>query len=379
MDFIRNKTSNYSHHNQSHNASNLTNQDPYNQIHTMIDWVFIMLFSFNMAFGILGNSLVIYICGYKLKDKKYKIIKIIFLLAIADFISSVANPSLFIYLIYFKYYEWHFGIVGCKLLKSIGPIATTVSCGLILFMSIDRHRAIVTPTKQQYQVKVIYSAALVILVLAIASHLPYVYFLQMNGVECRVVDETELFYKIDVAIILCWDISVLAIFVITAATIRRALVQTTQKIERSLTGVQMKNVQKRDKRVNRLIIAVCLVFIFCIFPRNILHVYFGLKTILRQKYQVTTFILNVNTVLKLLSTFNSTLNVLLYAKLNYRFQRELLKILVSKTCIGRIEKCQDLMVFYSSRSSDRRPSRGSPDRRPSRGMLIHQSTIDSNI
>ncbi|XP_066912783.1 melanin-concentrating hormone receptor 1-like [Clytia hemisphaerica] len=329
-----------------------------------------ILFSFNMAFGIFGNTLVIYICGYKLKNKKYKIIKIIFLLAIVDLISSVANPSLFIYLIYFNYYEWHFGIVGCKFLKSIGPIATTVSCGLILFMAIDRYRAIVTPTKQQFQAKVIYSAALVILILAIVSHMPYMYFLQISGVECRVVDETELFYKIDVAIILCWDFTVLAIFIITAATIRRALVETTQKIERSLTGTQLKNVQKRDKRVNRLIIAVCLVFILCIFPRDILHVYFGVKTILQQKYQVTSFILNVNTVLKLLSTCNSTLNVLLYAKLNYRFQRELLQILVSKTCIGRIEKCQDLMTFYSSRSSDRRPSRG---------ILIHQSTVESNI
>lgn len=332
----------------------------------------IVLFTTNMLVGICGNSLVVFVCGYKLRDKDYKIIKIILILGIFDLVSSFFNPALFVYLIYTRYTTWHFGTLGCKFLKSLGPIATTASCGMVLFMSIDRYRAIVTPTKIQFQTNFVYKTTLFIIFMAFLTHLPYIAFLDTNasGAKCQIYDQDEIFYKIDVSIVLFWDALVLVIFIVSGISIRRALIGTTQNFNRSLTGTQLRNFKRRDKRINRLVFAVSVVFVVCIFPRDFLHIYFKLKTISKQEYTVTKLLLDVNALLKLLSTLNSTLNVFLYAKFNHWFQKELLEILVGKTCFGRFQRSKDLLAVYNHRCSERRPSRA---------MLIQQNTFDSSM
>lgn len=62
------------------------------------DKTVVALFSFIFVFGVLGNSLTIYVYHVAFKRKLVKYEILILILNIVDLISSVVNPILFIYM-----------------------------------------------------------------------------------------------------------------------------------------------------------------------------------------------------------------------------------------------------------------------------------------
>ena len=96
-------------------------------------------FLFISIFGIIGNSFTIYVFKPKRNRSKLKQMNLlIFYLAIIDLVSSILNPSLFVYWEITQYSRWDFGEFLCSVLPSFRKISMVVSLGVILLITMER-------------------------------------------------------------------------------------------------------------------------------------------------------------------------------------------------------------------------------------------------
>ena len=90
-------------------------------------------------FGILGNSFTIYVFKPRRRQTRLKQMNLlIFYLAIIDIISSILNPTLFLYWEFTNHSRWDFGTFLCTALPSFRQISIVVSLGMILLITMER-------------------------------------------------------------------------------------------------------------------------------------------------------------------------------------------------------------------------------------------------
>ena len=90
-------------------------------------------------FGILGNSFTIYVFKPRRRKTRLKQMNLlIFYLAIIDLISSILNPTLFLYWEFTNHSRWDFGKFLCTALPSFRQISIVVSLGMILLITMER-------------------------------------------------------------------------------------------------------------------------------------------------------------------------------------------------------------------------------------------------
>ena len=318
-----NMESNFSFVNTSLNNREAT--DDKNSLNAF-DKTLVALFSFIFVFGVLGNSLTIYVYYVTFKRKLVKYEILILMLSIVDLMSSVVNPLLFIYMTVVGYQRWDFGIVGCKLLPYTGPVFTSCSCGIILIMSIDRDRAIASPMKQPFKLKTVYTAVVVTVFLSLATYFWYACGLTVmqsgNGQTCNHKGSRTAAYSVfTIAILSGADGVFMAIFTITSSRIFFKLYER-KKFHQSVDVIVNSRTEKALKPV-RILVSVGVVFLLCIFPRDIFHVYYNFRRLIPPAMPDSRRTFEINALVKALHTANCCVNVVIYSLVNLKFRRKI--------------------------------------------------------
>ncbi|XP_057308271.1 C-C chemokine receptor type 1-like [Hydractinia symbiolongicarpus] len=290
-----------------------------------LDEALVGLFSLIFCVGVIGNSFVIYVFGAKYKDLRSKQEILILLLAVVDFIASIANPALFIYYTVTKYGRWDFSEAGCKIFPTIGPVATSWSQGIILIMALDRDRAIVTPLKNSFSSKTIYKAVAVALLLSMLSYFDYTWYLTSHGQKtCQGYGDHLLTYIIPrICSLLISDILFLIIFV---ATITRVYLILRRKDVMGFDEVTKKYRKEKNRRAMRLLLTMGTVFAFCIYPRDLYQLSYHVSLVIPPKMVFDQKLLNINAALKVFHTANSCVNVFIYAFIHPKMKLEIKRL-----------------------------------------------------
>lgn len=282
-----------------------------------------LIFGFSLVFciGVLGNSFIIYVFGIKRKKVLSKVEVSILLLAVADLIASIGNPLMFIYYTVTNYQRWDFGEVGCKTLPVLGPVATCWSQGIILIMAIDRDRLIVSPLRRQFTKRTICWAVLFAAIYAIASYFDYIWHVTSHGKHCMTPNPSNLDNVIPrVFSLLLTDLIFLIAFLVTVPRI----LMTLRKKDLVFKGKARIDHKNKNKRAVRIILAMAVAFVICIYPRDLLQVSFHLTELFPVRILPDNEVANVvNASLKLLHAGNSCINILIYSVLNNKVKREM--------------------------------------------------------
>lgn len=280
-----------------------------------------------LVLGSIGNLLVIYVYGSSEKRCFMKFKRSMLMLGIIDFIASLTNPACYIYWIANKRI-WDLGGFMCKVVPSIGPIFTYISQGILLIMAIDRDRAVVTPFKKQFTLRLIYKGVAATVALCIIITIPYILhlgILERNNTTYCTVNTTRTYNIIVVGILLTRDLLFLVIFSVT--TTRIFIKLKTKDIINCPRTREYRT--KETNRIVRLIIAMGVAFVICVFPRDMFLTSYSLGKIMPSlsliDYEVAV---SVQLMMEVLHTSISCVNFILYSMLNTKFRKEILHLLI---------------------------------------------------
>lgn len=324
------------------------------------DSLLITAFSLILAIGVLGNSFVIYVFGYRRKRiGRTTTDWLILCLGITDFFSTIFNSSLFIYWTATAHRRWDFGYIGCKIIPAMGPILITASSGVILIFAIDRYVAIVNPFHGQLSLDVTAIACIVNIVLSILSYAHYIYMIEIKNGICVSRPVNDLNYGIPNCTLIILRLSVFAsLFVFTSIRIFSKLrdnesslsvksktqndtnvLQLTPGTTATTTTTVTTSMKRKAKKIRqsnniaRVLITIGFVFILLVFPREIFYLAFNLSWLISDRgIQGTQWLLHMNSWLKVMHTANCCANVFIYAHMHSRFRRILLRYLLC--CVG---------------------------------------------
>ncbi|XP_057296795.1 C3a anaphylatoxin chemotactic receptor-like [Hydractinia symbiolongicarpus] len=296
------------------------------------DKALVGIFSLIFFVGVLGNSFVIYVFGAKYKHLCSKQEILILLLAVVDLIASIANPAVFLYYIITKHERWDFGEAGCKIIPLIGPVATSLSQGIILIMALDRDRAIVTPLKSSFSRKTIYKAVAVALLLSILSYFDFTLYMTTRGTKtCSASGSTLLANVPRVCHFLISDLVFLIIFVVT---ILRVYIALRKKHGMGFDEVTERNRKEKNKRTMRLLLTMGTAFALCIYPGDLFQLAYYFSLVVPPNIVFDQKLLNINSALKVFHTANSCVNVFIYAFIHPKMKLEL-KRQIRRLTLGR--------------------------------------------
>ena len=334
-----------------------------------------------MIVGTIGNASVCYFFGWKLRGGRSIPDKLFLYLGIVDLISSILNPGVYLYFELTRYKRWDFGIIGCKVLVPFGPISTLMSASFIQIIAIDRYFVIVKPFGRTYDIRCINISVLAAIALSIASYLYYILILTVPpGKTCIVEDASDKRYSIPVVVfLLLQDIIYILIIVFTNTAIYLEL-RKKDALSKSETGGEQSN--KRKRKLFRMLMIMSLVFIFLILPKDLFQLSFTFSWMDAVGIKYDYNLVQINTILKILYTSNSCVNVFIYSKMHSRF-RVSQKSLVSKCiqCFHRPSMGRRLSLQLApsrnmeTGASNTKTSKLSPDHSDERKRLHSESSI----
>ena len=293
------------------------------------EWLLVTAFSLVFLCGVVGNSLVIYIFGYKKKSlHSSSTERLIFYLAVIDFFASIFNPLLFVYLTITRYVKWHFGYVGCKVLPAFGPITTTASAGMLLLFAVDRYRAIVSPFQGELSPKTISIVTIIIILVSILSNIHYLYSIEVTErFGCRVPSADNIQYGVPYCTIIIVRLFVfLIVFTYTHAQIFRIL----QKRSRC-SPFHHDLAKKREfqsKQIIRCILIMGIVHLFLVCPRDIMYLIYNLSWLVSTcGIRFSKEVVLANVFMKVLQVSNSCANVFIYSHMHVYYRKCVFKVL----------------------------------------------------
>ena len=334
-------------------------------------------FSLILVLGTLGNALVVYVYGLdRTRRRRFmKFERLMLMLGVVDFVASLTNPAYYIYQIVYKG-AFHLGPIMCRIVPALGPIFTSISLGIILIMAIDRDRAVATPFKNQFKLKDIYIAVMVTVVLCILITIPYICYLRLwdygSFKRCQ-TDDDDTYNVLIILIFLSSDILFISIFSFTTIRIFRKL-----KVKDIIDCPKMKEYRAREtNRILRIITAMGVVFVLCVFPRDLLLISFSFTQLVPPPLDLKVA-QDANLVLKVLHTSNSCVNVILYSFLNKKFRRGIFNILMKNRKLQRtflkryptyVRETDSYESSISTRGSLTRSARSSPRNSPRNSLV----------
>ncbi|KAL6471521.1 hypothetical protein MHYP_G00201710 [Metynnis hypsauchen] len=299
--------------------------------------------------GVIGNGLVVYVTGFKMK----KTVNTVWFLnlALADIlfilflIFDIVNIS--------RNFEWPFGDFMCKFYSLVSVLNMFASIFLLTAISLDRCLStwlVVWVQNKRTPVKAKISCFFIWLA-SICCSLPYCIYRKVEFIERR--QASYCIQDIDLA---AYKRRVIFRFVVGFLIPLLIITGSYMAI-----GVRVRRLRQRTPKSFRTIIAVILAFFFCWLP---FHIYFFIElwareTVLRnEEVNIEDFKRVLDTVgpfIASLAFFNSCLNPILYvfmceefkAKLRQSlvavfesaFAEEHLALLVSQYSISRRKSC----------------------------------------
>ena len=288
------------------------------------DLILISCFAAIFVIGIAGNLLVCYIFIWRHNKSSLSTMELLIVfLAIADLIASIFNPLMFIYWTITFHKAWHFGTIGCKILPSMTRITTTLSFGIILIITVDRCVVICFPFRRNMKRTEVYLSVIAALIFAITSELCYTIYIKVNPESTCQVPKTSIpgFLYPNLVFSIVRDLAFLIIFSVTVNLIYKTLYN-----REVVATLREQRVVKKTQKIMQMLIIMALVFIFLIYPRDILHIAFNISWQFPPGIPYTKAFLDVNSFLKVLHMCNSICNVFIYARLHGKFRRRVFQM-----------------------------------------------------
>ncbi|XP_051261571.1 chemerin-like receptor 1 [Dicentrarchus labrax] len=160
------------------NKNNATNDsqfiDEYSGVRQSLHIMSLIIYSLAFVFGVLGNGVVIWVTGFKMK----KTVNTVWFLnlAIADFLFTAFLPLSVTYLA--SNFHWPFGNFMCKLNSTISFLNIFASVYILVVISVDRYVSVVWPVWAQNHrnVRKASFVSLGVWVLALILSAPYFFF-----------------------------------------------------------------------------------------------------------------------------------------------------------------------------------------------------------
>ncbi|XP_053545987.1 formyl peptide receptor 2-like [Bombina bombina] len=321
--------------NLSHYSSNVTMEDllneyshdgqaSYNYIFHLSKIISMTCFSITFILGIVGNGLVIWIAGFKMKKN---VNTIWFLnLGAANFIFDAFLPFSIVEVS--LDYHWPFGQIMCKLMSTVISLNMSVSTSFLMIISVDRCTSVLCPvwSKNNRTSRLAYIISIAIWLMCLVFSSPYVVFYNAeDGYGDNVsycyetyavwenmthIDYTTLRLRYNAMFITRF----VSMFLIPFAIIMvcYSLIAFKVRKMRNLSG---------SGRIFKLIISIVLSFFFCWFPY-----YFWLLLDVLESYVIywKVFII-MQSISICLAYFSSCLNPLLYVFIGRDFKMSLMK------------------------------------------------------
>ena len=294
------------------------------------EWCLIGFFLLISVCGIMGNLLIIYVFGRKKKLRNTE--HLILYLGIIDLMTSVFNPPLSIYRVYYGYRAWDLGHAACKVLPVIGPVMTTASGFVLLVFAVERYSVIVTPFDNKFTPTVIKVSCMSCVFLSAAMYVHYIIALTLATPygPCRVPKAQDPSYGYPNCLFIV--IRLLSFLVVFLAT-NIAIYRTLRKNERNLRVADIREKRiKQSRRIMRILNIMALIFLLLVFPRELLYLFFNVNDIIQKGKPGGLnfggeFVYILNSWLKVAHTSNSCANVFIYAYMQDSYKRQIKIIL----------------------------------------------------
>eukprot|EP00111_Clytia_hemisphaerica_P002768 TCONS_00007779-protein len=311
------------------------------QIH-IIDYIITIIYVFVLLIGVIGNLMV---CLYfRLENTRLKHLQtLIFYLAFSDLCASFTNPILFIYLQLTHNREWHFGIIGCKLFPLTWRVFSSISCGIIMVINIDRGIALKMPFRDPPKKKHVRWLVAGIALIAVLMETPYLAFSEVvpykGAYACRVPRVSVPEYGYPKLIISLFRVCLyLSVFMATSIIIRRELYE-----KESLQSMFQKQLRHHENNhVMKMLFMVALVFIVTVFPRELFHIIYTISWLMHKNagIMVNPTLVYLNSFFTCLLCSNTFCNVLIYAKLHHKFRKTVLSSFTTSFGMSRNNNCE---------------------------------------
>lgn len=309
----------------------------------------VILFSLICFAGTLGNALVLYVFNVQRtangksehgRQRTRTMDLLISYLAAIDLIGSIFSPLLYIYLHLTRYQHWAFGSFGCTFIFGVANMTTTMSFGIIVFITIERTIAICHPFKALTSSKRrIHLVIFLLFLISIGIDVPYLVNLKLTEIDsnhsitissshnnqttyrCMTVSSDAYRTTRTVTFIvrsLCYIGIVSVANSYVYITIFKNSLITREKIKR------------RNQRTLKLMVMIGSVFIVLVLPKDLFIIVYNFSYGSASDNNINwNFAYKINEWLKVPQSMNSVCNVLIYAKLHFHFRREVKKRLES--------------------------------------------------
>lgn len=303
----------------------------------------LICFVFVFILGTFGNGLVMYYFGYKRRLKRSVPEMLFYYLAFVDFLTSIYSPILYTYYI-FSQYQWHFGLVACKIFAPLGAVFTAISGGIFVIIAIDRQRTIVHPFKSHFRRSVINLCVLGVVVYALVVNMYYSVSVEVTDRKlCSICDVRKKSYSVPTIVaFLMQDCFLIFIFAFTNFRIFSYL------CEKSVSEIFDRFSQRRKKetkKVIRLLITLATVYFILILPRDVFHLIHIISWMDNDGIKMSPLIFQINTTFKLLHTANSCVNTFIYYKMHPGFKRCLVNLICCRKDGNRFNRDYKLRNF----------------------------------
>ena len=289
------------------------------------DVLALMLLVLTCVFGLLGNSLVILVFGYRNRRKRSRFEAFLLLLAAVDLITSILIPSSFIYLTVTGMRSWHFGHFGCKLLPSLLHISITVSQGTLLLISWERYRTLVYPFEDRLKKRYIAVWMMFISLVSLFLVSPYMSTLDLvddptyHTRTCVPSSKKLPTLMLSASLTLLRDIVAMTMMCIVCHRMNVAL-------SKNWSGC-MYDRKAYSAKGRRMLRVVIFVFTALTLPVDIFQVtvysIFLSPTGLQVSQHAFSSIQVVNTFLNILQASNSSVNAFIYSKMHKNFKKQM--------------------------------------------------------
>ncbi|XP_071326810.1 chemerin-like receptor 1 [Trachinotus anak] len=290
----------------------------------------VVIYSVICLVGTLGNGLVIYVTGCRMKRT---VNSVWFLnLALADFLFTAF--LVFLIVSASQEYQWQFGSFMCKLNSFVGVVNMFASIFLLMAISLDRCLSIwvVVWAQNKRTVRKAQIITAVIWLAAVLCSTPYASFRDTRTIYgktfCAYVQDTPSWTLIIFRFVVGFFIPFLVICVTYVAICVRA-----RRLQRT-----------RSRRSRRIIFSIVFAFFICWLP---FHVVQFIEIKYRSITEVGKFVSIAGPVTMYLAFLNSCLNPILYVFMCDEFQKKLKQ---SVCFVLESALAEDHLSFMSSRS-----------------------------
>ncbi|XP_029307166.1 chemokine-like receptor 1 [Cottoperca gobio] len=281
--------------------------------------------------GTLGNSLVIYVTGCKMRRT---VNSVWFLnLALADFLFMIC--LIFAIISISQEHQWQFGLVMCKLNNFLNAVTTFASIFLLTAISLDRCLSICLVVWAQNKRTVCKTQLICVIIWMTAGvcSAPIAYFRNFGEMNKKMY----CFYSASIEQL--WS---LYIFRFVIGFLIPFMVICVSYVAISVRARRLQ--RTRTKRSNRIIFSVVLAFFICWLPY---HVFMFIELASRKNEDLKHIAMIVGPLVVSLAFMNSCLNPILYVFLCDEFQKKLKQSICS---VLESALTEDHLSFTSSRS-----------------------------